>query len=420
MFTQFQDASAMFCFTPHSKPPVTCSGDCFTPDTAVSNIPNECVDLLTKFSSTENSTNKDLHFRFFYTNTAQTINQTINNVSFFINVTKQDKTLEHDLFYTHSGIFTIKFQQNDQVGQETVDGDHDPVLGGWTSPNDTVTIHSSLFTNEGLYHFKIEILTVDYVNNIVDQTNLPTFDSWWFVDEKGNISKYDNNTFEDAANIGKRPVIDKIPSPLKQFKSGIVAKNVRCNNGFLILKAEDGSPACVTIETGKKLAMRGWATTFETGNDYWTSCKTLYPQSDYGIEVLYMPTNSLGKLCVKYYSMNNPSTSVGINIFEANNMSQSATEITHWTYNSTLLHGNQNTTIAYFIKTGNNTGFYGISISGCGGIPFAVGYDSNSTIAASDFPWAGHVFNCPAITYDSQIDSTEGIGVRYIPYSGIP
>ena len=123
ILVQFQDASAMFCFTPHP-----------TPEYPIINNANKCVDLTTKFISIENSTNKDLYFRFFYVNANQTQNQTIdqtnNGVSFFINITKQDKTLEHDLFYTHSGIFTIKVQQNDQVGQWTVNADHDPVLGG--------------------------------------------------------------------------------------------------------------------------------------------------------------------------------------------------------------------------------------------------------------------------------------------------
>ncbi len=212
-----------------------------------------------------------------------------------------------------------------------------------------------------------------------------------------------------------------VSSPLEQLRFGADSHNVICRQDLqLVIKSEDGSPACVKSDTTNFLIERGWATTFGTGNDHWTLCKTPYRKSDYGIPVLYIPTNSLGKLCIKYYSINNPTTNVGIRIFESSNMSQSATEINYWTYNSTLLQGNKNTTIEYFIQTGNNTGFYGLSISGCGGIPFAVGYDSNSTITTSNFPWAGHVFNCPALTYNSQIDSTDGIGVRYIPYSGMP
>ncbi len=49
-------------------------------------------------------------------------------------------------------------------------------------------------------------------------------------------------------------------SPLQQFKSGIATKNVVCVNGLtLIIKAEDGSPACVKPDTAQKLIERGWA-----------------------------------------------------------------------------------------------------------------------------------------------------------------
>jgi hypothetical protein len=51
-----------------------------------------------------------------------------------------------------------------------------------------------------------------------------------------------------------------IMSPLKQFKSGIQANKVNCQIGLqLILKAEDGTPACVTPDTSKILIERGWA-----------------------------------------------------------------------------------------------------------------------------------------------------------------
>lgn len=50
-----------------------------------------------------------------------------------------------------------------------------------------------------------------------------------------------------------------IPSPLKQFKSGIVASQVVCNQGYqLILKREDQSPACVKPDTASILVEREW------------------------------------------------------------------------------------------------------------------------------------------------------------------
>ncbi|MDE1843907.1 MAG: hypothetical protein KGI10_01100 [Thaumarchaeota archaeon] len=56
--------------------------------------------------------------------------------------------------------------------------------------------------------------------------------------------------------------IQKIESPLKQFKSGIEAKDVKCGNGLsLVIKAEDNSPACIKTQTAQNLIERGWALT---------------------------------------------------------------------------------------------------------------------------------------------------------------
>ncbi|MDE1873445.1 MAG: hypothetical protein KGH99_08225, partial [Thaumarchaeota archaeon] len=50
-----------------------------------------------------------------------------------------------------------------------------------------------------------------------------------------------------------------IDTPLKQFKSGISALDVKCNQGLqLILKSEDGSPACIKSDTSQILIKRGW------------------------------------------------------------------------------------------------------------------------------------------------------------------
>ena len=48
--------------------------------------------------------------------------------------------------------------------------------------------------------------------------------------------------------------------PFEQLKSGVSAKDIACNQGLqLILKAEDGSPACVKPDTANILIERGWA-----------------------------------------------------------------------------------------------------------------------------------------------------------------
>lgn len=48
-------------------------------------------------------------------------------------------------------------------------------------------------------------------------------------------------------------------SPLQQVQSGISSQDVKCNEGLvLIIKTEDGSPACVKQSTADTLIARGW------------------------------------------------------------------------------------------------------------------------------------------------------------------
>ncbi len=51
----------------------------------------------------------------------------------------------------------------------------------------------------------------------------------------------------------------KMLPPLEQVKSGVLPKDVQCKQGFtLLLKAEDGSPACVDPAVAQILIQRGW------------------------------------------------------------------------------------------------------------------------------------------------------------------
>ena len=50
-----------------------------------------------------------------------------------------------------------------------------------------------------------------------------------------------------------------IGHPLEQFKSGIAAKDVKCQVDLeLVIKTEDGSPVCVKPQTALGLVERGW------------------------------------------------------------------------------------------------------------------------------------------------------------------
>jgi hypothetical protein len=76
----------------------------------------------------------------------------------------------------------------------------------------------------------------------------------------GNMNE--NMTGNMTGTSNGPPIIQKILSPLQQFKSGTSATSVKCNEGFtLVIKIEDGSPACVTSQISQALVARGWGTT---------------------------------------------------------------------------------------------------------------------------------------------------------------
>ena len=342
----------------------------------------------------------------------------IKNVSFFINATKDNKVLMHQLFYTKTGFMLMKFHPDLNTGKLIINGTSEPTLGGMMSENDTLPITTSVFATNGTYHIHLEVLTIDYPNNIIDQSNPPKFDSWWSVDDKGNISQYDNSIISFGSTIPSVKI--KNESPLKQFKSGIAVNHITCKKDLrVILKAENSFPACVDMETGKKLVQLGWATEFEMNvYDYWSTCDKSIPQSNSSTAVFYMPTNAIGKICLSYSNPNSepePVTPPGIH--DPNNSYQTPKDITIWTYTPISTIANDNgTVVAYFIKTGNQTGFYGLSLPSCEEIPFAVGYNNDSKITSNDFPFLGVTVSCPPGMLYPQLDGIEGIGVKYIPY----
>src|SRR5574337_499263 len=171
-------------------------GDGFTQENVQASIGNRVITAFIKLNppiiTSDTSVDKTLEFRFFDANT----NTTINNVSFFINATKGDKILMHELFYTHTGYLTIKFQPGGEDGKYTVYGDPDPVLGGLGSQTDEVTVAGPILQEGGLYHFHMELLAIDYANTLIDQSNPPKFDSYLSVGDVStqNIT-YQNNPY---------------------------------------------------------------------------------------------------------------------------------------------------------------------------------------------------------------------------------
>ncbi|MHB8602744.1 MAG: cupredoxin domain-containing protein [Nitrosotalea sp.] len=201
----------------------------------------------------------------------------IKNVSFFINATKDDTVLMHELFYTKTGLMTMKFFPSNDTQKLIINGTSEPTLGGWMSKNDTLPITTSAFTKNGTYHIHLEVLAIDYPNNIIDQSNPPTFDSWWSVDDKGNISQYENST---TVSIETLSHVIKNMSPLQQVKSGATASDIVCKDGsYLALTSYNRELVCLKAGTISKLASRGFLYGTSVGNTNYTTV-LISPESE--------------------------------------------------------------------------------------------------------------------------------------------
>src|SRR6266540_1381222 len=103
----------------------------------------------------------------------------ITNVNYFITVTKGGKLLMRDLFYSKSG--PLRIEINPREGPVTVFGSPEPLLGGWSSETDQITVQGPVLLDGGLYHFQIEIFGIDRPNNIFKPESAPKFNSYLSV-----------------------------------------------------------------------------------------------------------------------------------------------------------------------------------------------------------------------------------------------
>jgi len=263
------------------------------------------------------------------------------------------------------------------------------------------------------------MVMIDKTTMKVIQATYPTLES-----HNCNYSTGGGPTGGGPSTLGN--AIPTIDTPLKQFKSGIAANDIKCEQGLqLVIKSEDNSPACVKFDTATILIKHGWASStfgisFDGARTYvipdssasFLPCATPFPQSDTGVAVLYMPTNSIGKVCVNYSNGNDP-TMVTPRVFNAQNLSNATQDISVSPLQANVVHGNS--TVVYTITSGNKSGFYGLTIF-CSGTPITVGYDNQSRIVAEDFPWLHQTFYCPLQSYDYHIVGVGGgMGIKYVP-----
>src|SRR2546422_4433888 len=175
--------------------PFQAFGDGFTQENVYASVGNRKMAMFVKINppilTSQNLQDRYLLLRFFDAET----NNPIKNVSFFLNVTKGNQLLMYDLFYTQNGTIELKFQPGGTVGKWKVYGDQEPTGGGWTSTTNQVNVQAPILSEDGLYHFNIELVGFGYPN-----TMIPPF-----------VSKIKFN---------ETVIVDNYPPPLKQIKSG--------------------------------------------------------------------------------------------------------------------------------------------------------------------------------------------------------
>ncbi len=85
---------------------------------------------------------------------------------------------------------------------------------------------------------------------------------WEFTPDTGNYL-VNGRIYKEDSNlpIGNQFFSVFAESPLKQFKSGVPADKIQCNDDFVLLKKYNGFPACVKQDSVIDLIKRNWMTT---------------------------------------------------------------------------------------------------------------------------------------------------------------
>jgi len=139
-------------------------------------------------------------FRWFDAST----NQTLKHISFFLTVTKHNQLLFRELLHTHDGILNMEINPTNSKKWE-VYADHEPILNGWVPDfgDDPIVVNGPIFNEGGLYHFNIQMFSIDYDNNIFDTTDnpqsIPNFDAYLSVGDVSNHDlTYNGNTYNST------------------------------------------------------------------------------------------------------------------------------------------------------------------------------------------------------------------------------
>lgn len=167
-------------------------GDGFSMEQLTASLGDRTADLLIKMDPTivttetiqEQNQKPTVQFKLFDSKT----NQTFKEVTYFITVEKDGKTLLSDWFYNPDGDLLIQMQPRNQ-SQISVYGEIDPILEAYASREGSPVVAAGpIFLEGGLYNFIIRIVTVDFSRTILPDDEQPVFDSWLSIGAAKNAN----------------------------------------------------------------------------------------------------------------------------------------------------------------------------------------------------------------------------------------
>jgi hypothetical protein len=184
--------------------------------------------------------------------------QNFKEVTYFITIEKDGKTLLSDWFFNPNGNLTLQMQPRNQ-NQISIYGDLDPIMNAYTTRGDNPVVASGpIFLEGGLYHFIVRIVTVDFSRTILPDDQQPVFNGWLSIGAAKNamldvqgqevpikvLSYYDeigNITYDQAANsINFTMPFDYDPNRL----------NDPTNSVFIHQEVEVPKPSPLSTESG--------------------------------------------------------------------------------------------------------------------------------------------------------------------------
>jgi hypothetical protein len=108
------------------------------------------------------------------------------HVTYYITIEKDEKKLLSDWFHDHKGDLKIEMKPQNKE-QITVYGEPDPILQAFTGrENSPVVATGPIFSEGGLYHFIVRVITIDYDRSFIPDDKQPEYEGWLSVGSTEN------------------------------------------------------------------------------------------------------------------------------------------------------------------------------------------------------------------------------------------